>query len=209
MQEQQVREAISNVLEQMRQRPIPLGISNRHVHLSASDYQALFPNEPLTVRKELLQPGQYAAEQTVTLSGPKGFLKNVRILGPLRSRTQVEISKTDARSLGVAAPLRLSGQLEQSPGIKLISPYGELSLAQGVIVALRHIHMSPLDALVYGVQQGDRVKVAIAGSGRTTVFDDVAIRVSPQMTLEMHIDTDEANAAGADDPAALIRLVRE
>ncbi len=209
MEKELVKNAVCHVLDEMRQRPIPLGVSNHHLHLSAADYQALFPNQPLAVKKELKQPGQFAAEQTVTIAGPKGHLKNVRILGPLRSQSQIEVSRTDARSLGVTAPLRLSGKLSETPGIKVISPFGEITLTEGVIVALRHIHMSPLDALIYGVQHGDAVKVAIQGSSRKTIFDDVAIRVSPEMTLEMHIDTDEANAADVDNPKAFATLVRD
>jgi phosphate propanoyltransferase len=209
MEKELIRTAVCHVFEAMRQRPIPLGISNRHVHLSAADYQALFPNQPLTVKKALQQPKQFAAEQTVTIVGAKGHLKNVRILGPFRSSSQVEISRTDARTLGIAAPLRLSGKLDETPGVKLISPFGEITIAQGVIVALRHIHMSPLDALIYGVQHGDSVKVAIQDSSRKTIFDDVAIRVSPEMALEMHIDTDEANAADVDNPKAYALMVKE
>ena len=204
-----IRTAVCHVLDELRQRPIPLGVSNRHVHLSAVDYQALFPDHPLTVKKALKQPGQYAAEEAVTLIGPKGSLKNVRILGPLRSQSQIEISRTDARTLGVTAPLRLSGKLADTPGIRVVSPHAEIALNTGVIVALRHLHMSPLDALIYDVQHGDTVKVAIQGTGRKTVFDDVAVRVSPEMTLEMHIDTDEANAADADHPDAFVTLVRD
>lgn len=164
------------------------------------------PNRP-SAKKALLQPGQYAAEQTVTLAGPKGQLKKVRLLGPLRSISQVEISRTDARTLGIAAPLRMSGDLQGTPGIRLISPFAELELASGVIVAQRHIHMSPLDALIFRVAHGDTVSVAIEGNERRLIFDNVAIRVSPDMRLEMHIDTDEANAAGADDPHTFASLV--
>lgn len=153
-----------------------------------------------------MQPGQFAAEQTVTLAGPKGQLHNVRLLGPLRSVSQVEISRTDARTLGITAPLRMSGNLSGTPGVKLISPWAEIDLDSGLIVALRHIHMSPLDALVLRVAHGDTVSVVIEGSGRRTLFDDVAVRVAPDMRLEMHIDTDEANAAGADDPHAVAHL---
>lgn len=128
-------------------------------------------------------------------------------MGPLRSISQVEISRTDARTLGIAAPLRMSGDLQGTPGIRLISPFAELKLASGVIVAQRHIHMSPLDALIFRVAHGDTVSVAIEGSERRLIFDHVAIRVSPDMRLEMHIDTDEANAAGADDPHTFASLV--
>jgi len=198
---------VSKVLDEMRERPIPLGVSNRHIHLSAEDYARLFPGQPISEKKALLQPGQYAAEQTVTLAGPKGELKNVRLLGPLRSTSQVEISRTDARTLGIAAPLRMSGDLKGTPGVRLISPFAEITLASGVIVAQRHIHMSPLDALILRVTHGDSVCVAIEGTGRRLIFDNVAVRVSPDMRLEMHIDTDEANAAGADAPGAFATLV--
>lgn len=121
----------------------------------------------------------------------------------------VEISRTDARTLGIAAPLRMSGNLKGTPGIRLVSPFGELELTSGVIVAQRHIHMSPLDALILRVAHGDSVSVAIEGTDRRLIFDNVAVRVSPDMRLEMHIDTDEANAAGADDPNAFVTLVTE
>lgn len=207
MDKQQLETTVTKVLDEMRERPIPLGISNRHIHLCAEDYDRLFPNHPISEKKELLQPGQYAADQTVTLEGPKGQLKNVRLLGPLRSTSQVEISRTDARTLGIAAPLRMSGSIEGTPGVRLISPFAELDLASGVIVAQRHIHMSPLDALILRVSHGDKVSVAINGDERRLIFDNVAVRVSPDMRLEMHIDTDEANAAGADNPQAFATLV--
>ena len=207
MDKQQLETTVTKVLDEMRERPIPLGISNRHIHLCAEDYDRLFPNHPISEKKELLQPGQYAADQTVTLVGPKGQLKNVRLLGPLRSTSQVEISRTDARTLGIAAPLRMSGIIEGTPGVRLISPFAELDLASGVIVAQRHIHMSPLDALILRVSHGDKVSVAINGDERRLIFDNVAVRVSPDMRLEMHIDTDEANAAGADNPQAFATLV--
>ncbi|MGY9340156.1 phosphate propanoyltransferase [Citrobacter braakii] len=207
MDKQQLETTVTKVLDEMRERPIPLGISNRHIHLCAEDYDRLFPNHPISEKKELLQPGQYAADQTVTLVGPKGQLKNVRLLGPLRSTSQVEISRTDARTLGIAAPLRMSGSIEGTPGVRLISPFAELDLASGVIVAQRHIHMSPLDALILRVSHGDKVSVAINGDERRLIFDNVAVRVSPDMRLEMHIDTDEANAAGADNPLAFATLV--
>ncbi|WLI77634.1 phosphate propanoyltransferase [Kosakonia sp. H02] len=208
MDKQLVENVVTQVLDEMRLRPIPLGISNRHIHLSKRDYDRLFPNMPVTEKKALLQPGQFAAEQTVTLVGPKGELKNVRLLAPLRSVSQVEISRTDARTLGIPAPLRMSGNLSGTPGVKLVSPWAEIELESGVIVAQRHIHMSPLDALVSRVSHGDTVCVAIEGSGRRTLLDDVAVRVSPDMRLEMHIDTDEANASGADAPNAFARLVK-
>lgn len=207
MDKQLLETTVSQVLDEMRERPIPLGVSNRHIHLCAEDYARLFPDQPISEKKALLQPGQYAAEQTVTLVGPKGQLKNVRLLGPLRSTSQVEISRTDARTLGVEAPLRMSGTLQGTPGIRLVSPFAELDLTSGVIIARRHIHMSPLDALILRVSHGDSVSVAIEGDERRLIFDNVAVRVSPDMRLEMHIDTDEANAAGADSPHAFAKLV--
>lgn len=207
MDKQQLKSTVAKVLDEMRERPIPLGISNRHIHLCTEDYVRLFPNQPISKKKGLLQPGQYAAEQTVTLVGPKGQLKNVRLLGPLRSASQVEISRTDARTLGITAPLRMSGNIQGTPGIRLVSPFAELDLTSGVIVAQRHIHMSPLDALILRVSHGDKVSVAINGDERRLIFDNVAVRVSPDMRLEMHIDTDEANAAGADNPQAFATLV--
>ncbi|HBX8207626.1 TPA: propanediol utilization protein [Klebsiella pneumoniae] len=195
MDKQQLASTVNKVLDEMRQRPIPIGISSRHIHLAAADYARLFPAQPIQPKKALLQPGQYAAEQTVTL------------VGPLRQTSQVEISRTDARILGIAAPLRMSGNLQGTPGIRLISPFAELELSGGTIVAQRHIHMSPLDALILRVSHGDSVAVAIEGSDRRLIFDNVAVRVAPDMRLEMHIDTDEANAAGADAAQAWATLV--
>jgi phosphate propanoyltransferase len=210
MDNDQITMLASQVITQMRQRAIPLGISNRHVHLSEQDYQRLFLQQPLTVKKALAQPGQFAAEQTVTLKGPKGQLKNVRILGPLRGKTQIEISRTDARLLGITAPLRLSGDLTGSAGITLQSEAGEITLAEGAIIASRHIHMSTMDAAIYGVQNGEIVKVEIGGTDRKLIFDDVCIRVADNMRLEMHIDTDEANAAdiGECQPTARLLLTK-
>lgn len=204
MDKQQLASTVNKVLDEMRQRPIPIGISSRHIHLAAADYARLFPAQPIQPKKALLQPGQYAAEQTVTLVGPKGRLNNVRLLGPLRQTSQVEISRTDARILGIAAPLRMSGNLQGTPGIRLISPFAELELSGGTIVAQRHIHMSPLDALILRVSHGDSVAVAIEGSDRRLIFDNVAVRVAPDMRLEMHIDTDEAM-----NHAMLQRIVEE
>ncbi|EHG6160702.1 phosphate propanoyltransferase [Escherichia fergusonii] len=209
MDKQLLETAVGKVLEEMRERPIPLGISNRHIHLSAQDFAHLFPGQFISVKKALMQPDQYAAEQTLTLVGPKGKLEKVRLLGPLRSASQVEVSRTDARTLGITAPLRMSGDLQGTPGVRLVSPFAELEITSGVIVAQRHIHMSPLDALILNVSHGDKVSVAIKGDERRLIFDNVAVRVSPDMRLEMHIDTDEANAAGADNPQVCAMLVNK
>ena len=155
MDKQLLETAVGKVLEEMRERPIPLGISNRHIHLSAQDFAHLFPGQSISVKKALMQPDQYAAEQTLTLVGPKGKLEKVRLLGPLRSASQVEVSRTDARTLGITAPLRMSGDLQGTPGVRLVSPFAELEITSGVIVAQRHIHMSPLDALILNVSHGD------------------------------------------------------
>ena len=174
---------------------IKLEVSARHVHLTQEDVEALFgKGHTLTVKKELSQPGQFACEERVTVVGPKKEIPNVIILGPVRPATQVEVSYTDARTLGVDAPLKESGDLEGTPGIKLVGPAGEVEIANGVIVAKRHIHMTPEDAAAYGVENGEIVNVKIE-SQRTAVLGDVVIRVSPKFKLAMHIDTDESNAA--------------
>lgn len=178
--------------------PIPLGVSNRHIHLDRSDMDALFgPGSELTFKKELAQPGQYAAEETVIIRGPKGEIKRVRVLGPLRSATQVEISVADGYVLGVKPPVRESGKLDNTPGVEIIGPCGAVKKDAGAIVALRHIHMSPEDALRFGVQDKDIVNVDAGDGTRNLMFRNVLVRVSDKYRLEMHIDVDEANAAGA------------
>src|SRR5476649_1915805 len=195
------------IIAKMRQRAIPIGISNRHAHLSVQDFQRLFPGQALTVKKLLGQPGQFAAEQTVTLKGTKGQLTQVRILGPLREQSQIEISYTDARQLGITAPLRLSGDLAQSAGVTVFSDTAQITLDEGLIIVRRHIHMSPLDAAIFGVKHGEQVKVNILGTARKLIFDDVRIRVADTMQLEMHIDTDEANAAGIGPDQSVAQLL--
>lgn len=171
--------------------------SARHVHLCQEDLEALFgKGAQLTCKKELSQPGQFACNERVTLVGPKKELANVSILGPVRPKTQVEVSYTDARTLGVSAPLRESGDVAGTPGLKLVGPAGEVEIAEGVIVAKRHIHMTPEDAANYGVENGQIVSVKVE-SERSAVLGDVVIRVSPKFSLAMHIDTDEANGAAA------------
>jgi len=176
-----------------------INVSARHVHLSPAHLEALFgPGYQLTVKKELMQPGQFAAEETVAVIGPKGSFPKVRVLGPVRGSSQVEISATDARTLGVPAVVRLSGNIAGTPGIILEGPRGRVELSEGVIVAARHIHMTPADAEKYGVTDKQVVRVKTNG-GRPLTFDDVIVRVRGDMALEMHIDTDEANAAGLKD----------
>lgn len=174
---------------------VPVGISNRHIHLAKADLEKLFgEGYELTIRNELSQTGQYAAEETVTVKGPKSSMQNVRILGPLRKETQVEISRTDSFALGVKPPIRDSGSLDGSPSITLIGPNGQVDLTQGVIIAQRHIHMTEENAEAFQVQDKDLVSVSTGGE-RALTFDNVLIRVRNDFVLEMHIDTDEANAA--------------
>ncbi len=176
---------------------IPIAISARHVHLDQETLEALFgPGYQLTKHRDLSQPGQFACKETLTLIGPKNRIEKVRILGPVRSKNQVEISRTDEFFLGIDAPIRESGHTENSPGITLLAENeNKVDLKEGVICALRHIHMTPEDADFFGVNDRDVVEVAVDNDERSLTFGNVLIRVSPQSKLEMHIDTDEGNAA--------------
>lgn len=172
--------------------------SARHVHVTQQDLETLFgKGYELTVKKMLSQPGQFASEERVDVVGPKRTLKGVSILGPVRPETQVELSLTDARSIGVTAPIRESGDVAGSGSCKLVGPCGEVELEQGVIAAKRHIHMTPADAEAFGVQDKQEVDVKITSNGRSLTFSDVVVRVKPTFALAMHIDTDESNAACA------------
>jgi len=172
--------------------------SARHVHLSRADLDVLFgKGYELTVKKDLSQPGQYACEERVTVVGPKKAIERVGILGPVRPASQVEVSFTDARTLGISAPVRESGDIAGTPGCKLIGPAGEVEIANGVIVAKRHIHFTPAEAEAAGVNDKEIVKVRVESEGRTTIFDDVVVRVNPNFSAAMHIDTDESNASAA------------
>ena len=171
--------------------------SARHIHLSQEHVDILFgAGHQLTHKKDLSQPGQFACEERVTVVGPKRELKNVSILGPVRKESQVELSATDARSIGLNAPVRESGVLEGSAPCKLVGPAGEVDLEYGVIVAKRHIHITPEDAQAFGVSDKEIVKVKAVSDGRSLIFDDVVVRVSASYATAMHIDTDEANACG-------------
>ncbi|MBR1585221.1 MAG: phosphate propanoyltransferase [Clostridia bacterium] len=171
--------------------------SARHVHVTQQDLETLFgPGYQLTPKKNLSQPGQFACEERVDVVGPKKTLGRVSILGPVRPETQVELSLTDARSIGVAAPIRESGDIAGSGACKLVGPAGEVELTEGVIAAKRHIHMTPEDAAEFGVEDKQIVCVKIGTDGRSLIFGDVVVRVSPKYALAMHIDTDESNAAG-------------
>ncbi len=170
-------------------------ISARHVHVSEKDLAVLFgEGHTLTPKKDLSQPGQFACAEKVQVVGPKGAL-NASILGPVRPDTQVELSLTDARTIGITVPVRESGDIKGSSGCKLVGPCGEVELEIGAIAAKRHIHMTTADAEKYSLKDTQIVKVAVRTADRSTIFDDVVVRVSDKFALAMHIDTDEANAA--------------
>lgn len=170
--------------------------SARHIHVTEADLETLFgKGAKLTPKKDLSQPGQFACAERLDVIGPKKTIPNVSILGPTRPATQVEVSLTDARTLGLSAPVRESGDTAGSAPCKLVGPCGEVTLAEGVIVAKRHIHLTPEAATGFGVSDKQIVGVKCSGTGRALVFDDVVIRVSEKFSPAMHIDTDEANAA--------------
>jgi len=177
---------------------IPVGISNRHLHLSQADLNTLFgEGYQLTKVKDLSQPGQYACKETVTICGPNGAIEKVRVLGPVRSKTQVEIMTGDCFKLGVVAPPRLSGDLQGTPGITIIGPKGSVQIKEGLIVAQRHIHMTPEDAKRFGVQDGQIVSIEVKGL-RGGIYGNVAIRATEASALECHLDMEEANAMNID-----------
>ena len=186
---------VTQVLKNQQEKKIPIEVSAHHIHLSREELDLLFgAGSELTHRVDLSQPGQFACEETIDLIGPKGRVEHVRVLGPLRDQSQVEISMTEEYKLGIKAPIRASGDLDGSPGITLEGTKGPCHLPQGTICALRHIHMSPEDALSFGLKDRDIVSVRVEGE-RTLVYGDVLVRVHPDFRLSMHIDTDEANAA--------------
>ena len=172
--------------------------SARHVHLTEEHIKILFgEGATLTKKKDLSQPGQFACEERVTVVGPKKSIPGVSILGPARSATQVEVSLTDARTLGVTAPVRESGDIAGSAPCKLVGPCGEVEISEGVIAAKRHIHFTPEEAAAAGVEDKQIVSVKVTSADRSLIFGDVVVRVSPKFSAAMHIDTDEANAACA------------
>jgi putative phosphotransacetylase len=186
-----------------------VSISARHVHLTDRDVETLFgPGRKLTVMKELHQEGFYAAEETVMIVGPRRrMLPTVRILGPTRPHSQVELAHTDGISLGIDCPVRQSGKIEGTPGCVLVGPAGVVELKQGVIRAERHVHMSPRDAAFFGVKTGDRMSLRV-DSPCSTVFQDLLVRAEEKIKLEVHLDTDEGNAADVDH-ATKVELVRQ
>lgn len=175
---------------------IPIGISNRHIHLSRSDLDICFGRDyELTPIKDLNQPGQYACKETMTICGPKGAIEKVRVLGPVRENTQVEILSKDNFSLGIKAPLRISGDISSSAGLTLIGPKGSVQLKEGTIIAKRHIHMTKDDAKKYGVVDGQIVSIQISGE-RGGIYNNVVIRSNDKSATECHLDMEEANAFG-------------
>jgi putative phosphotransacetylase len=191
----------------MENNMIPVGLSNRHIHLSQADLDVLFgEGYELTKFKDLSQPGQYAANEKVDVVGTKGTLKGVRILGPVRKETQIEISLADGFVLGVNPPVRDSGDLIDSPGVKVVGPKGEVTIDKGVIAAARHIHMHTSDAENFGVADKDVVSVKVGGK-RGLVFDNVLVRVHKEYALEMHVDVEEGNAAGLKN-GSMVELIK-
>lgn len=187
-----VTEAVKKELEGTLQ--VPTGISVRHIHLERGHVERLFgPGHRLVEKKRLSQPGQYACEETLDVIGPKGTISRVRVLGPERKQSQVEVSYSDARVLGVNPPVRASGDLHDTPGITLAGPCGTVSLTEGVIIADRHIHMTPAEAKCFGVTDGELVQVQAVGV-KGGILDQVRIRVSDSYALDFHIDTDDGNA---------------
>ena len=187
---------------------VKVGISNKHLHLSQEHLEILFgKGAELTVKKELGQPGQFAAEECVDIVGPKKTLAHVRVLGPVRKETQVELALTDARTIGIKAPVRESGKLEGTPGCKLVGPCGELELDHGVIAAMRHVHLSAAQAEEAGVVDKEIVMLKVEGE-RALVFDNVLIRSGAGHEAEVHFDTDEGNAAGVGNDA-IVEIIKK
>ncbi|MCL6588587.1 MAG: phosphate propanoyltransferase [Firmicutes bacterium] len=180
----------------MGQNQVPIGISNRHLHVSQTDLEALFGSGyELHPTKPLSQPGQFACEETVNLIGPKGAIQKVRILGPVRPRTQVEVSKTDSFTLGISPPIRDSGSLAGSPGITIEGPRGKITINEGVIIAQRHLHLHTSEAQKLGLEDKSYISVKCEGADRELIFNRVLVRVHDNFAMDLHIDTDEANAA--------------
>jgi putative phosphotransacetylase len=186
---------------------VKIGLSNKHLHLKAEDVNILFgKGHELTPTKDLVQPGQFACEEKVDIVGPKSTLKGVRVLGPARPETQIELAMTDARALGIKAPIRESGKLDDTPGCKLVGPCGEVELDHGVIGALRHVHLSAAQAEEAGVKDKDIVSIKVQGE-RGLIFENVLVRSGDAHEREVHLDTDEGNAAGC-GPDAVAEIIK-
>jgi len=178
--------------------PIPIGVSNRHCHLTEEHFKILFgaAQAPKKI-KDIKQPGFWAAEEAIEVKGPKGSIKKVRLVAPYRSHTQIELAATDALMIGVKPPVRESGDVKGSAGATLIGPAGQVEIKDGVIIALRHVHFAPKEAEAMGIKSGEMLRLRVGvGGGRATIFEDCIARVSDTYSLELHLDTDEANAAG-------------
>lgn len=186
---------VAALAEHTDPRRVVLGVSNRHVHLSEGDYRTLFGTGEPTVKAWVVQHGEFAADQTVTIQGPRGTMERVRVMGPCRPRSQVELSQSDCRALGVDAPVRQSGYLDDAAPITIIGPAGRIDLEHAAIVAARHIHLGPDDAKRLGVNDQDLVRVRVDGE-RGGVLDNVICRVKDSYIAEVHLDTDEANGVG-------------
>ena len=196
-----LEQVIKEVMDDLQQestdpRRVVIGVSNRHVHLSPEDFRTLFGYSEPNVRKYVRQVGEFAADETVTVQGPKSSMEKVRVMGPLRARSQVELSHTDCYALGIKAPVRQSGYLDDAAPAALVGPRGSVNLDHAAIIASRHVHLGPQDATRLGVKDQDLVKVVFEGD-RGGVLDNVICRVKDNFTSEIHIDTDEANAIGA------------
>ena len=216
LSEKQISEMVRKVLSQMampksdtHDGTVPVGVSNRHVHLSEGDLEILFgKGYKLTPIKELSQPGQYACRETLTVISPSmRMIEGVRVLGPVRRSSQVEISKTDSYALKVTPPVRESGDIKGSAAVTLVGPMGAVTLKEGCIIANRHIHMSPEEGRAFGVKDGDYVTVEVDGTRRTRWYD-VQVRVHESFRLEMHVDTDDANSAGISN-GFKVKIVKE
>ena len=216
LSEKQISEMVRKVLSQMampksdtHDGTVPVGVSNRHVHLSEGDLEILFgKGYKLTPIKELSQPGQYACRETLTVISPAmRMIEGVRVLGPVRRSSQVEISKTDSYALKVTPPVRESGDIKGSAAVTLVGPMGAVTLKEGCIIANRHIHMSPEEGRAFGVKDGDYVTVEVDGTRRTRWYD-VQVRVHESFRLEMHVDTDDANSAGIGN-GFKVKIVKE
>lgn len=201
---EQITNAVMNELQQqnmihnrqLQKNLVPVSISARHIHLQQEHVDILFgKGYKLTKFKDISQPGQYACNEKITLKGPHGIIENVRVLYPIRKQTQIEVAKSDARKLGISPPVRESGNLKGSAPITVIGPKGTIMLEEGCIIADRHIHMTPDDAIFFGVHSGQKVSVQIEGS-KGGIMDQVTIRVKETYALDMHIDVDDANAFG-------------
>ena len=199
---------LKDVLSDLISDEVVVGVSNRHIHISQEDLEKIFgAGYKLTKMKDLRQPGHYAANETVTIIGPKGKMDKIRILGPVRKETQVEISMSDAFKLGIKAPVKESGKLDGTPGLTIVGPKGALEKDKGVIVAGRHIHMPKFIADIKGYKDGDMVTVETSGE-RKALLQNVLIRVGSNVVKEIHLDMDEANASGASN-GAFVKIIRD